>query len=82
MNENKSEMVVLFPNGEWSTNIRTPVGLCAKIDGMLDQIKKASGQKISRNAFILKAIKFFFDYLLTSKSLEEVIKKMDDVKIR
>lgn len=82
MNENKNEMIVLFPGGEWSTNIRTPPGLCAKIDELLAQIKKTSGIKFSRNAFILKSIKFFFDHLLISKDINDLIKKMEDIKIK
>jgi len=82
MNEMKNEMIVQFPDGEWTTNIRTPTGLCAKIDAMLNQIKKTSGHKVSRNSFILKAIRFYFDHLLESKNIEEAIQKIEAVRIK
>lgn len=82
MNEIKNEMLVQFPDGEWTTNVRTPPGLCAKIDAMLSQIHKSTKVKYSRNIFILKAIRYYFDHLIESKDIKELTDRIESVKIK
>ena len=41
-NKNPGETTLTFP-GEGATNVKTPAGLCAKIDAILDNIYHVKG---------------------------------------
>jgi hypothetical protein len=53
-------------------------GLKENIDDLLEYINKKTGIKITRNRFCISAFKFYFDALLKSENVNDMLKNMVD----
>jgi metal-responsive CopG/Arc/MetJ family transcriptional regulator len=68
---------VRFPGDKSTTSIVTPENLRGQIDDVLAYIHIKTKVKFSRNEFIMKALRFYLEYLLQLSNSKEVIESIN-----
>jgi len=70
---------IRFPQGS-NLSVAAPDGFKQSMDEILSFIRERTGVKFTRNEFIIKAVKFYLEYLLASKSRAELVEKIETAK--
>jgi len=78
MNKNKI-MTLRLRDDDVPTSIIVEKSVADALDDLLKFLNN-SGLKISRNAFIVEAIKYYVNHLLTSKNYTKIFNKMKGEK--
>lgn len=76
-NNKEDEMISLkFPDGRCS--VRGPVGLKTAIDEYLKDVQAETSIVVTRNAFILQAIRKYLQVLLTARSVKDMTDMLEE----
>lgn len=76
MSKGKGELIAISFKKEGATSLRGPTGLKKAMDELLGDIKTETGVKVSRNEFIMNAIRHYLEYLHDSEDIEELVKRI------